>query len=295
MRAVLLELAIRSALLRVGRKSGDCPLDGSAEWRRGEHPLMQLDKSISADMRELGVRLRNTGEDARTNPLFELIEDPGAYETGFETKRRVAILELTPLGIFECMSRSNILLWRGWNIEVGGSYETQDDYGCPCFEERIWVQSPVGGAELMMFGGVSKTTARMIYTHMAGSSFDGVDTLGFDRLHPDGGVPSWAIREDGSVDVDALNGDRPGGGEGRGKRAAGEDENAAGGGCGYTCSPEHHDAMEAHQALANTDRAAWLARFDTNGRYFDVLTGFWASLDGEFRVRETGEWVPAYE
>lgn len=295
MRAVLLDLAIRSALLRVGRKSGDCPPYGSVEWDRGDHPLVILDKSISADMRELGERLRDTGEDARTNPLFTSLEHPFSYEVAFETRRRVTVVELSPLAVFECMSRSNILLWQGWNIEVGGSYETQDDYGCPCFEERIWVQSPVEGADLRMFGGVSKHTARRIYAHMAGSKFDGVDTLGYDLPHPCEGVPSWAVREDGSVDVDALNGGRPGGGEARGQRAAGDDENAGGGGCGYKCSAEHDDAMDAHHALAETDRAAWLARFDANGRYFDAQTGFWASLNGEFRVSETGLWVAAYD
>jgi hypothetical protein len=294
MRDVLIDLAIRSAQLRIARRYGDWPAYDSAEWYRGDNPLVKLDTSIRTDMQELGIRLRNTGEDARSNPLFGLAEHAYSYEVGFESKRRVNVADLTPLAIFECLSRENILLWEGWNIEVGGSYETEDEYGGPCFESRIWVQSPIEGAELRMFGGVSKTTARSIYTHMAGRPFEGIDVLGHDTPHPCLGVPSWAIGDDGSVDTGALDGDRAGGGEAGGALEE-HDENAGGGGCGYTCSAEHDDAMDAHQALADTDRAAWLARFDAKGRYFDEKTGFWASLNGEFRVRETGEWVPAYE
>ena len=295
MRDVLLDLALRSAQLRIGRKSGDCPPYGSPEWEKGEHPMVKLDRSIVADMRALGERLRDSGEDARTNPLFASIDSACAYESVFEAGRRVTIVDLTPLAIYECLSRENILLWENWIVEVGEAYETEDGYGCPCFEARISVRSSATDADQATFSGVSKKTARLIYAHMAGSEFAGRDTLGFDLPHPAEGVPSWAIRDDGSVDIDALDASPPSGGAPRDRCPDGTDVDAGAGGCGYTCSAEHRDAMEAHHELAETDRAAWLARFDANGRYYDEKTGFWASLNGEFRVHETGEWEPAYE
>jgi hypothetical protein len=294
LRGVLLDLAIRSALLRIGRKYGDCPPYGSPEWEKGEHPLVKLDLSITADMRALGARLRDTGEDARANPLFASIDNACAYEVVFESQRRVTIVDLTPLAVYECLLRDNILVWQDWSVEVGEAFETEDGYGSPCFESRISVTSPIAGAEVATFSGVSKATARLIYTHMAGGRFDGVDTLGYDLPHPAEGVPSWAIRPDGSVDSDALESRWPRG-DAREDCPDGEDLSAPAGGCGYTCAASYEEVVDAHHALAESDRPAWLARFDAKGRYYDEKTGFWASLNGEFRVRETGEWVPADE
>jgi hypothetical protein len=89
---------------------------------------------------------------------------------------------------------------------------------------------------------------------MVGREFDGDDTL-YDLPHPYEHVPSWAIRVDGSVDIDALQGNPPGGGEACGGNADRDDGKPGGGGCGYTGSAEHKDAIEAHQALAESDRA----------------------------------------
>ncbi|MGF6996826.1 hypothetical protein [Paraburkholderia sp. GAS32] len=67
--------------------------------------------------------------------------------------------------------------------------------------------------------------------------------------------------------------------------------------CGYTCSaePGHKEAMNARRAEAEADDDKWRSTFDENGRYLDPVTGFWESLNAEFYLANTQEWVSAYD
>ncbi|WP_137959701.1 hypothetical protein [Burkholderia sp. 4M9327F10] len=47
---------------------------------------------------------------------------------------------------------------------------------------------------------------------------------------------------------------------------------------------------DEREALAKSDTKAWLASFDPLGRYYDLKSGFWESLNLETRSAKTGEW-----
>ncbi|MBN3761284.1 hypothetical protein [Burkholderia sp. Ac-20365] len=276
MRDALLDLAGRSAMYRIAlsRDSSERPPSWADRLLSKPDPLLE---SILGDMCELARHHRHSGEDARNNPLWSLLELQWAYDEAYESGRRVEVTDLSPLAIYECMARSNVLVWQGWEISVGEVHETTDDYGCPAFESRIHVRAPglVRGRE---FEGATRATARALYLHMAGCQFEGEDLLGEDEPHPaEGGALSGYQRY-------ADDECEPGGAETAGRR-----------GCGYVCSAKHPAAMEQFRQLAAADRSAWEAAFDVHGRYYDSVSGFWASRAAELRVAETGDWVPAYE
>ncbi|MBA9859167.1 hypothetical protein [Ralstonia insidiosa] len=170
---VLLDLACRSALMRVLRAP------------RGQEHAPQywaLNDSVLTDMRRLGREHQKAGLDARTSSFWILLEHRFSYEEAFERRRRVTPAELTPQSIYDAIEKGNTILWQGWEIEVGGSREVTDDYGCPAWEARIWVESPE--KSYAEFSDVCKDTARALYKHIVGHPFEGECTLGDDPPHP---------------------------------------------------------------------------------------------------------------
>lgn len=170
---VLLDLACRSALMRVLRQCDAS--EHSPQYRA-------LNGGILDDMRRLGREHQRAGLDARTNPLWILLEHRFSYEEAYERRRRVSPAEFTPQSIFDALVKGNTILWQGWEIEVGGTREVTDDYGCPAWEARIWVESPL--KTYGEFSGVCKATARALYVHIVGHPFEGECTLGDDPPHP---------------------------------------------------------------------------------------------------------------
>jgi hypothetical protein len=168
------------------------------------------------------------------------------------------------MAIYRSLSNGNHLVWKGWEIYVGGSREVTDDYGCPAWESRIWLQPPSG--ELTMVSGISREQARAIYRRVTGVAFSGVDTLGHDDPHP-----AEKLSVDDIVEYETAQGR------------------------GLIASSRCDEHWQKFETLAIEDPAACLALFDSNGRYLDTATGFWVSLHAEYLNRDTGSWGRAHE
>lgn len=169
---ILLDLACRSALLRVLR--GPCSQDQTPEYQA-------LEASVLGDMHRLGREHQKAGLDARTSPFWILLEHKRRYVDTYERRRRVTPDVLTPQSIYDALAKRNTITWHGWEIEVGGNRETTDDYGCPAWEARIWVESPQ--KTYAEFNGVCRDTARELYVHLVGHPFEGDCKLGDDPPH----------------------------------------------------------------------------------------------------------------
>lgn len=200
----LIDLAVRSALLRVYERIGYHPEVDSAEASNRSHPFYVLNDAVLLDMEVMGRLGQTSGEDIRASQLWPLLEHQDRYEDAFERRRKVTLETVTPKAIYDGLVRGNHMLWNGWKVEVGGNREITDDYGMPAWEPRIWVEESTG-KPLVMFSGISKSTARSIYTHITGKSSKGIeDGLGQDRPHPAENIPWYAVNEDGSVNAEAL-------------------------------------------------------------------------------------------
>lgn len=182
MSALLLEIATKSAMLRVYEAIGFTDHENKDRWDRS-HPYWKLNDEIAKKMDSMGLIFRNSGRDARTSAYWPLLEHKWFYNEQFERNRRVTVDILTPKSIHDCLDKGNTVQYISWKIEVGGCREVTGDYGEPAFESRIWV-SNANDKTPVMFSGRSKQTARKIYKHIMGSQFDGVDTLGEDAPHP---------------------------------------------------------------------------------------------------------------
>jgi hypothetical protein len=280
MLGTLIDLALRSATLRLWSRIGYRPHNDSPEARNRTHPWYVLNDGVLNDMERLGKHCRNGGTDLRATALWPIFEHQDAYEAKFEFRRLVTPEPLTPATIYECLDRGNNVLWHGWEIQVGSSRVVVDDFGQDTWESRIWVESP--DKAFSEFSGISKRTARALYEYVTGHAFAGEDTLGYDRPHPAEGVPWWMINEDGSVDEPNL-------------AAHVHDKD-----CsviipfGLTYDTVSEGRREFLQ-LASADRTAWLGQFDEDGRYLARDTGFWASLNGECYDPATHTWESAYD
>ncbi|WP_201447389.1 hypothetical protein [Burkholderia gladioli] len=250
-RTTLLDLACRSALLRIRRRF-DC---GSATV------LTSLIGPIGADMQDLAKAARRQGIDLRDSPLWQLLEYQDCYDEVFDRNRRVDVKHLTPMIIYECLSRGSRLGYAGWTITVGGSLEVTGDYGEPAWESRIWLKVPSSDT-LEEYCGIDRDMARKLYRRITGVDFAGVDTLGIDHPHPAEGCSHAEL-----IDYLEENGRLP-----------------------LIASQESGQHWDAFVKLSVADPAACLALFDENGRYRDAETGFWASRKCERFDDETGNW-----
>ncbi len=184
MLAMIIDIAIRSALLRVYVRIGYDPyIDNNCA----------LNDGILHDMKQLGRKLRNSDSDIRNSPLWDFLEHQESYEEAFERHRQVIIDFLTPMAIYECLSRDNTLLFNGWTIHVGGGREITDDYGMPAWEVRVVAESPKKA--LTEFSDINKDTAHKLYKHIIGRPYDQVCALGNDPPHPAEKIP-WYISDE---------------------------------------------------------------------------------------------------
>lgn len=250
-RDTLLDLACRSALLRIGRRHDYGKTTA----------LSVLVGAIGSDMRELAKAAREKGVDVRESPFWESLEYKDCYEEIFDRNRRIEVKHLTPMIIHDCLSRGSRLCYCDWTITVGGSREVTGDYGEPAWESRIWLRVPDADA-LEEYSGISRDMARKLYRRITGEDFEGVDTLGIDDPHP----------AEGYSYTDVLHYLEM---EGRLSLIVSEDRGP------------HWDAFAR---LSVSEPAACAALFDNLGRYRNEETGFWASRRCERFDAKTGEW-----
>lgn len=163
LRAPLLELACRSAMLRIvkharrHRTSGTPHPNDADDWDF-------LNNSLRIAMEQLGRSSRDSGEDLRESPLWQLLERQWAYEKEFEPRPRTNLIELAPSAIYSALIDRRTVLWRGWEIALALPREPIDEFGVALAESQTWAVSP--GGTLRMFRGMSPTIVRDICFHM---------------------------------------------------------------------------------------------------------------------------------
>jgi hypothetical protein len=250
-RAILLDLACRSALLRIER-----------HFSYGKTTaLSTVVGAIGSDMRDLGKAARENGIDVRESPFWELLEYQHCYEEVYDRNRSVQVKHLTPMIIHECLSRGSRLCYGEWTITVGGSREVTGDYGEPAWESRIWLRVP-GAEALEEYSGVTRGMARKLYRRIIGADFRGVDTLGIEDPHP---AERYSYSE--VCNYLEMEGRLP-----------------------LIASDERGPHWDAFVKLSMDDPDSCLALFDERGRHRDPSTGFWASRQCERYDEDTATW-----
>ncbi|WP_429481923.1 hypothetical protein [Paraburkholderia youngii] len=165
MRNVLLELACRSALLRIARRTGTRPNASTAFAEAPGQLWFALNDALREDMAKLGRQHRGTGNDARTSPFWILLEHQLAYEQTLAPVVHVEMAELDPSEIYRGLANGHVLHWGKWEIDPGSPQELRTSDGLNAMESRVWVNNP-GGVK-RSFSGITLTTARDIYLHIA--------------------------------------------------------------------------------------------------------------------------------
>ena len=165
MRNVLLDLACRSALLRIARRTGTRPIASTGAVEARDQLWFALNDALRDEMASLGREHRGTGHDARTSPFWVLLEHQRAYERTLAPVVHVQMSELAPDEIYRGLANGHVLHWGKWEIDPVGPRELGASGGAPSAESRVWVQFP-GGVK-RSFSGITLSTARDIYLHIA--------------------------------------------------------------------------------------------------------------------------------
>jgi hypothetical protein len=173
---LLLDIATLSAQLRIRNALGLIPSNEDKDaWGRRDHPFIRLNDEILRKMGELGRLCRDNEADIRTSAFWPLLAFQDVYVERYEYRLKVRLQELSPSAIYQGLSRGNKLLWKGWEVYLGSSRETTDDFGQPAWEPRVWISSP--SKDVAMLSGISRATARTAYLLIAGEPFASDDGL----------------------------------------------------------------------------------------------------------------------
>lgn len=166
MRKLLLDLACRSAMLRIARRAG-VRLGTSPEAEEGarEQSWFAFSDLLRDDMAQLGRKLNGTGRDARVSPFWILLEHQWAYERTFAPVDHTELKELAPDAIYRGLSNGSTMHWEEWEISPISPHERENAEARTIMGSPIWVRNP-GGAR-RCFNGVTLATATDIYLYIA--------------------------------------------------------------------------------------------------------------------------------
>lgn len=178
----LIDLACSSALLQILHTINKTSAGAFNDMVFLSDRFFPLLNTLETDMRLLGMRHHHGLDDIRLSPYWDIFECKKSILEGYEQNRRVVLKELTPMCIYDCMIKGNLLAYGDWAVVVGGSREVTETEGKPAYEARIWLSPPRG--ELIEFSSITRTCARDIYATIMGEPFNGVDTLGDDPQSP---------------------------------------------------------------------------------------------------------------